>query len=270
MARRGAVGRAASLVVLACALAAGLWRAEAMALAGLGSPPLISPRWQLGLPNTTSNFSATVPVTWELLVHDNSKRVVGSLPGYDYVQITAEHVEILAGTRGGLFHLRAVAKHCGTTTGVGCVGTSVWLVLSWTQFTMFGFGAAAAVGLCSFALLRRLQPPPELPESRNEESIRLSVMDEHYGTVSPQPPGRASPMGPRGGLPYGGRGAGPGGYAGGGAGPYISRDLGLPPGGYSAPTYAGRGPRGRMPVRTYDASGRLGPPRRAGAAGDTL
>lgn len=196
-----------------------------------------------------------------------SAGVVGTLPGYDYVQVTAEHIEILAGSRGGLFHLRAVAKHCGSNTGAGCVGTSVWLVLSWTEFTLMGFGAAAAVGLFGFALLRRLQPPPEVPESRNEESIRLSVMEEHYGTVSPQPPGRASPgMGARGGTPYG-RGAGragPGGYGGAGAGAYGG-NLGLPPGGYSPP-----GGRGRLPLRTYDASGRLGPPRRAGGAGDCL
>ena len=262
MARGTALARAASLAVLALALAAGLWRAEALSFAA----PLISPRWQVALPNTTSNFSASQPVTWELLVHDNSKRVVGSLPGYDYVQVTAEHIEILAGTRGGLFHLRAVSKNCRSTTGVGCAGTSVWLVLSYAQFSLLGFGTAAAVGLVGFALLRRLQPPPETPESRNEESIRLSVMEEHYGTVSPQPPGRASPLGARGGLPYGrgAGGAGPGGYGSAGAGAYGG-NLGLPPGGYSPPSG-----RGRMPVRTYDASGRLGPPRRAGGAGDCL
>jgi len=267
MAHGAVLARAASLGVLLLALVAGLWRAEALSFA---SQPLISPRWQLGLPNTTSNFSASAPVTWELLMHDNSKHVVDSLPGYEYVQITAMHIEILAGTRGGLFHLRAVAKHC--STGIPCAGTSTWVVLSWGQFSMLGFGAAGAVGLCSFALLRRLQPPPETPESRNEESIRLSVMEEHYGTVSPQPPGRASPLGPKGGLPYGRGvgGAGPGGYAGagaGGAGGYGG-NLGLPPGGYSPP--GGRLPRGQMPVRTYDASGRLGPPRRSGGAGDCL
>ena len=262
-----ALARAAPLAVLALALASGLWRAEAqLSLSRFQREPLITPRWQFGLPNTTSNFSANQPVNWELLVHDNSKRVVGTLPGYQFVEITDLFVEILAGKRGGLFHLRAVAKHCATTTDVGCVGTSVWIVLSYAQFTGFGLGAAAAVALCSFALLRRFQPPPETPQERNEESIRLSVIQEHYGTVSPQPPGRASPLVGRGPpQAYYGQGGGAG-----GAGAYGGGYSGVPPGGYSPPNYGGRGQAGRMAARSRDTSARLGPPRRLGGAGDTL
>ena len=250
--------RAAPLALLAVALAVGVWRAEAqLSLSRLQRAPLITPRWAFALPNTTSNFTASQPVTWELLVRDNTKRVVGSLPGYAYVEINDEFVEILAGKRGGVFHVRAVAHHCATTTSVGCVGTSLWVVLSYAQFTGMGLGAAAAVGLCSFALLRRLQPPPETPLERNEESIRLSVIQEHYGTVSPQPPGRASPQVGRTGL-----GPGMGAYG------ANSAAYGLPPGGYSPPNYGGRA--GRLPPHTRDPSQRLGPPRRLGGAGDTL
>jgi hypothetical protein len=269
--------RASPLALLALALAAGAWRAEAQVanFSSFQREPLITPRWQFGLLNSTSNFSASQPVFWQLLVHSNNKRVVGTAPGYEYVQINDLFVEILAGKRGGVFHVRAVAKHCTDTPGVECVGTSLWIVLSYAQFTGFGLGAAAAVALCSFALLRRMQPPPETPQERNEESIRLSVMQEHYGTVSPQPPGRASPLvgaagragawdagGPTG-LPPGGYSPPNYNYAGGGRS-YTS------PGGYAPPSNGGRG-RGRaQPLPHLRDPGRLGPPRRMGGAGDSL
>lgn len=271
------MARALPLALLLALLAAGA-EAQVSNFSRFDREPLITPRWQFGLPNSTSNFTASQPVNWELLVHSNNKRVVGTTPGYEYVQINDFFVEILAGKRGGVFHVRAVAKHCAGLAGVECVGTSLWIVLSYAQFTGFGLGAAAAIALCSYALLRRLQPPPETPQERNEESIRLSVMQEHYGTVSPQPPGRASPLvggGGRAGAWDGGRPTGlpPGGYSppnysNAGAGRYTP--TGAPPGGYSPPSYAGRG-RGRaQPMPHLRDPGRLGPPRRMGGAGDSL
>jgi hypothetical protein len=200
----------ASLALLALCLALGLAHAAA---SSASAPPLISPRFQFGLPNTTSNFTATAPVTWALLDRHNSKRVIGSVPGYAFVWVTDTFVEILAGERAGLFHLRALRNSCADADAdaQGCVATVTWLVLSDAQMTALGLSVASATMLCAFAVVRRLQPGPESKEEKHQRSVGMGIVADYYGTFEGSVAGGAPGRGARGAG--GGRGvAGEGGF----------------------------------------------------------
>jgi hypothetical protein len=168
--------RAAAALCLAAALAAGC------GLAAAAGTPLIAPAFQFGLPNTTSNWTATAPVTWALLDRSNSRRIVGAVPGYAEVWITDTNLELLAGQRGGLFHVRALRNSCTDAADAGCVATALWLVLSDVQMAGLGFAVAVAVTLCAFGVVRRLQPPPETPEERHRRMVGLGIVQDYYGT----------------------------------------------------------------------------------------
>ena len=164
-----------------------------------------------------------MPVTWALLDRDNTKRVVGALPGYSLVWVTDQFIEILAGERGGVFHVRALRNSCADdASGPGCVATAVWLVLSDAQMAGMLLTCCAALALCAVGVVRRLQPAPESAEEKAQRMTGMAVVHEYYGSFE-----AAQWRG-------GGRGGSP------------------------------RGEGVRLEAR------RFGPPRRRGAAGDTL
>jgi hypothetical protein len=180
--RRGATlaaaaARAAPSLLLAVALAVGCCRA-----AHASAPPLISPSFQFGLPNASSNWTASEPVTWTLLTRDNTHRVIGAVPGYAMLYITSQALEVLAGQQGGVYHVRALRNSCVDVGGAGCVATATWVVLSYGEMAGLGLGAAAVSVLCCFGVVRRLQPAPETEEEKRWRASGLGVVREYYGT----------------------------------------------------------------------------------------
>jgi hypothetical protein len=172
-----AAQRAAPSILLALALAVGCCRA-----AHASAPPLISPSFQFGLPNTTSNWTASEPVTWSLLTRDNTHRVIGAVSGYAELYITSTTLEVLAGQQGGVYHVRALRNSCADEGGTGCVATCTWVVLSYAEMAGLGLAAAALCVLCCFGVVRRLQPAPETEEEKRWRATGLGIAADYYGT----------------------------------------------------------------------------------------
>jgi hypothetical protein len=124
----------------------------------------VSPWISVSVVNTTANWTATEPVSWALLSRNNARRIVGSVAGYEELEVTSLHIEILAGEVGGIFHLRALKN-----SGDGAA-TAVWIVLSDFQLVGIAFGTVCCLVLGLLVAIVRLRP---LPETEAERERRL-------------------------------------------------------------------------------------------------
>ena len=148
-----------------------------LALIPACSASLIRPGFAWSVVNTTANFTASVPVTWSLLTQDNAARVVGNQSGYELLWVTDQFIEIQAGLKGGVFHLRALRNACEGAEAAGCVDTAVWVVFTEWHFFALTLGLfGGAVGVVLFTL-SRLRPAAETEAERQRRLLGLGLVD---------------------------------------------------------------------------------------------
>jgi hypothetical protein len=199
--------------------------ALATALAFFSQPVdagLVTPHITFSYFNTTANWTASEPVSWELLSSNNgacstgavrvfraalslspltslfclssllllfshpplADRVVGD--GFSVLWETATHIQMVSGERSGVYHLRAVRNGCGTATW--CVDTAIWVVVSDGQYGAALFGVVAT-GVCAILLaVSRLRPPAESEmERRRRLASAVGKAEPAYGTAEDVP-----------------------------------------------------------------------------------
>lgn len=116
----------------------------------------IHPKFVVTVTNVTTNFTANMPVTWELVTKAGDAQTALN-SGYSVEYETPTEISIMSGYSGGIFVLSGTAAGC-VKRGPTCQKAVTYIVLSDVQASLIGLLVASLLTLSIIWILSFIKP----------------------------------------------------------------------------------------------------------------